>query len=103
MKYVMIDYSIPIIFTEAHAHKYFEGFGHITSAGFFKIFKNDADEMDVETYGFSVSMKMGPDENDKNILRRNLFDIEADKEMFNANLEKMFEIFMKEKKELDLI
>ena len=81
MKYIMIDYSIPIIFTEAHQHSQFVGGGTITSAGFFKIVPVDdgigGTKLVVETYGFSVSLKIYPDPIDAEVLEKHLFDKEV--------------------------
>lgn len=74
VKYVMIDYSIPILFSEAHGHSDFKHLGNITSAGYVRIYPetNGIDyKIGVECYGFSESLLMQPDpENDEKIIKK---------------------------------
>ena len=74
MKYVMINYSTPIIFTEANLHRHFEGFGNITSAGKFRIKCYEGRLPTIETYGKSVGLKLEPAEEDAKILEMFLID-----------------------------
>ena len=74
MKYVMINYSTPIIFTEANLHKHFEGFGNITSAGKFRIVHSPDCSPGIKTYGKSIGLKLEPAEEDAKILEMFLID-----------------------------
>ena len=64
MKYVIINYTFPILFSEAHAHSDFMGIGNITSAGMVTIYNDRT----VHCYGKSISLKLEPDENDKRLI-----------------------------------
>lgn len=68
MKYIIIDYSLPIIFSEGHSHDDFLAInGTITSAGFCKVDSG----MYVVVYGCSTSLGLHPDlENDERILNK---------------------------------
>jgi hypothetical protein len=69
MKYVMIGYSIPIIFTDASLHSDFAGSGNITSAGSFTTHVVKG-EIKVSAYGGSASLGLKVDPMDAAILER---------------------------------
>lgn len=76
MKYIIIDYSIPVVFSEANNHKDFKNIGNITSAAFFNISAkqeiNDeaAPRIRVHCYGESQSLGLKKDICDERILER---------------------------------
>jgi hypothetical protein len=68
LKYVMIDYSKPILFFEGILHSEFCRFGAITSAGFVNISPDRAPI----TLGESISLGMKPAQKDAEIIRINI-------------------------------
>lgn len=65
MKYVMIDFSFPIVFPETFNHCDFKKIGKATSAGFVRLTEEGA-----VTYGKAESLKMIPDPEDPSILTK---------------------------------
>ena len=64
IKYVIIDGFRVHLFDSSTEHKKYESLGKVTSAGFVHI---DGDI--VQTYGESISLKMGPAEDDSMLIR----------------------------------
>ncbi len=63
LKYAIVDYNYPYIFTAASGHK--DILGNVTSAGFFRVHSKI-----VTCYGYSSSLGIGPQEDDSAILQR---------------------------------
>lgn len=70
-KYIIIEYSYPIIFSECNKHSDFKHLGEITSAGFCNVNLYE-DEMDVYGESVSLGIKSDPD-NDAPILNKLIF------------------------------
>ena len=68
LKYVMIDESYPIIFTECHAHVDFKCVGNITSAGFIMFYADEKGNQKCSVYGRSVSLNLESHKLDENII-----------------------------------
>lgn len=63
VKYAMVDRIFPVLFSAAIQHRQMAELGRITSAGFMRI---EGDR--VHCYGESVSLKMGVDPEDEEII-----------------------------------
>ena len=63
MKYIIIDFVFPVLFTDAIEHKKMANGRFVTSAGFVKIVDGK-----VEVYGDSISLKLKPDVDDADII-----------------------------------
>ncbi len=61
MKYVIINESVPMLFPDYKDHAEFRHFGNITSAGFVRFYKNGNGEIRSNTYGKSLSLRIGQD------------------------------------------
>ena len=75
IKYVIIDYCLPILFSEGHQHAKFANIGKATSAGFCSFYNEEDGSEDagwhVSCWGESISLKIKSEpENDAAIIKR---------------------------------